>query len=101
MEYKTIEPPKGVIGASGAVRQGSDLLIVSDDTPGCYFRVQIPDGTPLHIQIPEESAERCELFPGCGPALGLAVDLESIDLLADGRIIVLSDGFDPSSTIKA
>jgi hypothetical protein len=91
VEYKTIEPPKGVNGASGVVRHRGDLLIVSDDSPGCYFRVQIPEEAPSHIQIPEEGAERCELFPGCSSSLGLAVDLESIDLLADGRIVVLSE----------
>ena len=91
MEYKTIETPKGVIGASGVIRHFGDLLIVSDDSPGCYFRVQIPGGAPSHIQIPVEHAKRCELFPGCSSSLGLVVDLESIDILADGRIVMLSE----------
>jgi hypothetical protein len=90
VEYETIEPAKGVIGASGVVRHEEDLLIVSDDSPGCYFRVQIPRGVS-HFQITEGMAERCELFPGCSSSLGLAVDLESIDVLADGRIVVLSE----------
>ena len=91
MEYELLAPAKGIRGASGVVRHNGDLLIVSDDSPGCYFRVQVPDRAPSLIPIPDDRAERHELLPGCSSSFGLVVDLESIDLLADGRVVVLSE----------
>jgi len=77
--------------ASGIIRAGSDLIIVGDDTPSTLFRYRLqaddwPSGNgPLlaEIEIGRASAER---FGGTG-----AYDLESVDVLADGRIVVLSE----------
>jgi hypothetical protein len=91
VEYEILKAPEGVRGASGVVRHGDDLLIVSDDSPGCYFRVHILDQAEPLIRIPDEAAEQHELLRGSSSALGVAFDLESIDLLADGRIVVLSE----------
>jgi hypothetical protein len=91
VDYEVLVPPEGIRGASGVARLGDDLLIVSDDRPGIYFRVHIPNQTESILPIPRESADSNELLRGCSSSLGVAADLESIDLLADGRIVALSE----------
>jgi hypothetical protein len=91
VDYELLAPSKGIRGASGVVRHNGDLLIVSDDSPGCYSRVQVPDPATSLIPVPDHRAERRELLPGCSSSFGLAMDLESIGLLADGRVVVLSE----------
>jgi len=105
--------------ASGIVRVGDKLLIVSDDVPGTYFEYSIqaskrnikfePDKketqsaqtnkqkTDSKKDKPKIQSVNFELAPNritiMGPIGGaeLAIDLESIDLLADGRIALLSE----------
>lgn len=72
--------------ASGIARLGKNLIIVDDEAAGAYFRVPIdaPDASlitadPGHTtKVPMPNAE-------------LAIDLEGIDVLADGRVVVLSE----------
>ena len=77
--------------ASGIARAGSDLIIVGDDTRGTLFRYRLqaddwPSGSgPLLAEI-EIASAMTERFGGTG-----AFDLESVDVLADGRIVVLSE----------
>jgi hypothetical protein len=87
MDYEHLLLPKGIVGASGVVRNNSYLFIVSDDAPGCYFRVPVTDESGPLIRIPHENADRHEL----PDAARLALDLESIDILADNRVVVLSE----------
>lgn len=80
-----------LLEASGIARAGSDLLIVGDGTPGAFFRYRLretdlPRGSgPLLAAIEIGEAER--------QAIGgrLAIDLEGIDVLEDGRVFVLSE----------
>jgi hypothetical protein len=72
--------------ASGVTRVGDDLLIVGDDDPGCYFRFAISGQQGPEIKINPTGVTRVQL-----PHASLAVDLEAIDVLADGRVVVLSE----------
>ncbi len=75
-----------VTEASGITRVGDYLLIVGDDADGVYFEMKIDDAAgPV---IPIDPAKVREVFL---PNAGLAMDLEGIDKLADGRIAVLSE----------
>ncbi len=85
-------PQQGKLtSASGIARVGSDLIIVGDDTRSTLFRYRLqaddwPSGSgPLLAEI-EIASARTERFGGTG-----AVDLEGVDVLADGRIVVLSE----------
>jgi hypothetical protein len=70
--------------ASGLVRRGDELLIVDDESPGGFFRYPLPVD-PL-TRIDPSSLAWVELRRA-----DLAVDLESIELLCDGREVVLSE----------
>lgn len=72
--------------ASGIARLGPDLLIVGDDDPGAYYRVTLSDQKGPAIPIDSSKVMRVALPRGT-----LALDLEAIDVLADGRIVVLSE----------
>jgi len=81
-------PTTPILEASGVVCQNGHLLIVDDDAPGVYFQIPLPeDAAPGSvITLNEAYPVRVEL-----PNLGIWIDLESIGLLADGRIVVLSE----------
>lgn len=68
---------------SGVARKGDRLLLVENRTPGGYFEMEL-DGTP-----PRE----VRIKPTWKPWKGRRAfsDLESIDVLADGRIVMLSE----------
>jgi hypothetical protein len=72
--------------ASGIARVGEYLLIVGDDDPGCYFRFAISAHEGPEIKINPTGVTRVEW-----PHASLALDLEAIDVLADGRVVVLSE----------
>lgn len=72
--------------ASGIARRGDCLIIVGDDQDGVYF--ELPLGTFKGPVIPIDPAHVREVRM---PGAELAMDLESIDVLADGRIVVLSE----------
>ncbi|UCE18898.1 MAG: hypothetical protein JSV84_00660 [Gemmatimonadota bacterium] len=72
--------------ASGITRVDDKLLIVGDDADGMYF--EFPLNGQIGPIIPIDPVKVKEI-PMHGAAL--AMDLESIDVLADGRIAVLSE----------
>ena len=72
--------------ASGITRVGSDLLIVGDAENGAYYRFPLQKVKGPRIPIDSSQVQRIPLASG-----QVAIDLESIDLLADGRIAVLAE----------
>jgi hypothetical protein len=72
--------------ASGIARQGNSLLLVDDQIPSAYFRFRL-GSTPPHLFL----MERGSLEKITWPQAGLAIDLESIEVLADGRVVALSE----------
>jgi hypothetical protein len=77
-----------LVGASGIVRQGNSLLIAGDKVPGVYFQYDLQQ---------DEKGPRIPFLPQflhfkVIPQAELSLDLEGISILADGRIVVLSEG---------
>jgi hypothetical protein len=73
--------------ASGITRVGDRLLIVSDANPGAYYSFAIPDsGGPVLKLLPDKVTRH-----PLGGGEALAVDLEAVDVLADGRVVALSE----------
>ncbi|MBD3298435.1 MAG: hypothetical protein GF341_07265 [candidate division Zixibacteria bacterium] len=72
--------------ASGVTAVGDTLFLVGDDNPGRLFKLPIPD-TTVRVFAPDPD----HLIEVPLPGAELAVDLEAIDVLADGRIVVLSE----------
>lgn len=71
--------------ASGIVRRGSELLLVVDPDPGAYYTIAVPaSGRALSLRPSEVTRV-------AWPAARLALDLESIEVLADGRVVLLSE----------
>lgn len=86
MKIKQIKTSIGVTEASGVARQGNDLLIVSDAAPGAYYSFNVSsEQGPLIRLIPEK------VVPHEFPGMTLAVDFESVDVLADERVVALSE----------
>ena len=85
--YASQEPGRVVIReASGIIRSGDKLLVVADDADGRYFELVLPaDEADV---IPFDPAKVREvLLPGAE----MALDLESLDRLSDGRVAFLSE----------
>jgi hypothetical protein len=72
--------------ASGVARIGRHLLIADDSTVGQYFRVTLPR-VPKPLMILNELDPQ----PVRLKQASLAIDLEGIEVLADGRVAVLSE----------
>jgi hypothetical protein len=72
--------------ASGIARLGDKLLIVGDDADGRYFEMDLEGRVGPVIPIVQEKVKEIVM-----PHADMAMDLESIDILADGRIAVLSE----------
>ncbi len=72
--------------ASGIARHGEFLLIVDDSQHGSYFRFHLKGETGPMIELDPNRLERVPL-----PHSSMATDLESINVLADGRVVVLSE----------
>jgi hypothetical protein len=79
-------PVPGIEEASGLVRLGDDLLVVGDHEPDTYYRVKLEAGESGRIRLSPERLERHRVGPGA-----FAADLEAIGVLADGRLVVLSE----------
>ena len=86
MKSEAIVTSPGVAEASGVTRHGDRLLIVSDSDPGAYYSFPLTGAEGPVIEMPANSVTRHHLT---GNELG--VDLEAIDVLADGRIVALSE----------
>ncbi|NNE09648.1 MAG: hypothetical protein HKN20_13895 [Gemmatimonadetes bacterium] len=89
----------GIQEASGIARAGDELLIVGDEEAGVYYRFpiprELPDSTarsgaagPRGFRIPlhPENLKRITWNQGA-----VAIDQESIGVLADGRVVILSE----------
>lgn len=70
--------------ASGVVRRGDEVLIVDDESPGGFFRYPLPVDSVMRV-------EPAELVWVEVSGAALAVDLEGIEVLCDGREVVLSE----------
>jgi len=82
MQAETVE----IREASGIARHGEFLLIVDDSQHGSYFRIHLKGETGPMIELDPDHLERVPL-----PHSSMATDLESINVLADGRVVVLSE----------
>jgi hypothetical protein len=69
------------------MRRDERLLVVGDATPGGYFEFVFPKATTVFSIDPD----RCRWVSVRRPLL--AQDLEGIDVLADGRVVLLSEDF--------
>jgi hypothetical protein len=84
----TLAEDRGIVirEASGIARDGDRLLMVGDDADGRYFEIHMDDtDRPIIPIVPEKVRE--VVMAGAG----MAMDLEAIDLMADGRVAVLSE----------
>jgi hypothetical protein len=81
------EPELNLVGASGVSRSGNDLLIVFDKDPGAYYRFPLEGQTSKRILIDNRKLIRVAV-----PEASMALDLEGITVLADGRVALLSEG---------
>lgn len=79
------KPRFAVQEASGVTRVGGHLLLVGDEAPDGYFTYPLPEsGTVIPV--------RPDRLSWVGwRRTGNATDCESIDVLADGRVVVLSE----------
>jgi len=72
--------------ASGIARLGDRLLLVGDDADGKYFEFVMENPGARIFPIDPLKVKEVIL-----PHAELAMDLESIDILADGRLAILSE----------
>jgi hypothetical protein len=79
-------PIEGIEEASGVVRRGDRLLVVGDHEPGTYYSCPVPAGAGPTLALRPDRLRRHRIAGG-----PYALDLESIDLLADGRLVLLSE----------
>ncbi len=83
-------PKIALVEASGLVRKGDELLIVSDDSAGAVFRYKFTGvykagDTALLTTFTIDTAQH-QLFTS-----NKGADLESIDILPNGQTVVLSE----------
>ena len=85
---KAPEEKKSIVirEASGIVRVDDRLLIVGDDADGRYFELQLEGQAGPIIPIDPQKIKEIQLHQA-----ELAMDLEGIDIMADGRIAILSE----------
>jgi hypothetical protein len=86
MKIKPIGVNMGASEASGVTRRGDELIVVSDAAPGAYFTINVSGASGPLIRLAPDKVARCDL-----PGASLAVDFEGIDVLADGRVVALSE----------
>ena len=72
--------------ASGVVKCDDALLIVDDFYPGAYFRLPLEGDAGPILKLNPSRIERVDLS-----AADYVQDLEGIEILGDGRIVVLSE----------
>lgn len=70
--------------ASGLVRKDAAVLIVDDESAGGYFRYPVPDELPARLE--PSAFEWIRISAGT-----LAVDIEGVEVLCDGRKVLLSE----------
>ncbi len=77
---------RGVQEASGIKKTGDEILIVGDEDAGTYFRYKLPETDEAIIPIDPDRLEKV-VWTG----LSVGIDQEAIDILADGRVAILSE----------
>jgi hypothetical protein len=82
----TTPPGATIKEASGVIRHGDQLYVADDSANGAYFRVPLREGCGPIIPLNDFDPVRVDL-----PRVGIWVDIEGIDCLADGRIALLSE----------
>jgi len=75
-----------VVEASGVARSGNNLFVVDDSVGGVCFRLRLPADPKGVMSLNAMGPQRVRLAGG-----RLAIDLEGIDFLADGRLAVVSE----------
>jgi hypothetical protein len=81
------EPPiLGIEEPSGVRRVGDQLLVVGDEEPGTYYTMPVTGQETSFLPLAPAKLTRHHMASGLA-----AFDLESIDVLADGRVVVLSE----------
>jgi hypothetical protein len=86
IKIEPIEPSRGVTEASGVARHGDQLIVVSDAVPGVYYSLDIGTEPGPLINLAPERLVQHEMHGAT-----LAIDFEAVDILADGRIVALSE----------
>lgn len=76
----------GIEEPSGVVRHGDRLYIVGDDEAGTYYTYPLEGDETGRVPLDPRNLRRHELAAG-----EYAIDLEAIDVLADGRTVVISE----------
>ena len=79
-------PLATITEASGVTCLGDELLIVDDSVNGAYFRVSLNGRTGPLIPLNDSGPVKVDL-----PRIGVWIDLEGIDVLGDGRVVLLSE----------
>ena len=79
-------PIVGIEEASGVTRIDGDLYVVGDHEPGTYYRVRLAGLEPPRLRLEPDRLSRHFIAGG-----EYAADLESIRLLPDGRVVILSE----------
>jgi hypothetical protein len=79
---------EGIEEPSGVARAGDHLLIVGDDEHGALFDLPLPPGERSATRIPFDT-RILKRVPFT--SWELALDLEGVAILADGRTVVLSE----------
>ncbi len=77
---------RGIREASGIARMGDEILIVGDEDAGTYFRYKLPSGESPLIPLKNKLLKNV-VWAG----LPIVIDQEAIDILADGRVVILSE----------
>jgi hypothetical protein len=85
-EVDPVPPFVGIEEPSGVTRSGDELLIVGDHEPGTYYSASLPPEPGDRVALDADHLTRHVIAAG-----QYAMDLEGIDVLADGRIVVLSE----------
>ena len=76
----------GVEEASGITRLDDMLLVVGDKTPGAYYTYPLTETQEPLVTLDPALQTKIELPEGA-----VALDLEGIAVLVDGRVVVLSE----------
>ncbi len=79
-------PLDGIEEPSGVTRHGDELLLVGDGDAAVWYACPVPTGARGLVPLAPASLAVHRLRASRG-----ATDLEAVDVLADGRVVVLSE----------
>ncbi len=86
VQAATAAVPRGIEEASGVRRDGDRLLIVGDHEAGTFYSCPVPRLRDGMLPLEPERLSRHRIASGVH-----GIDLEAIGVLADDRIVVLSE----------